>query len=147
MQAGALGVMATYPSIDGIPAHASSWLLTDILRGELGFKGLVVTDDLEMKAITDNYSLSEVAAKSLAAGVDLFLVCHSLDKQVEVLEALLKEAEKGYPKHLIERSSNRIREHKKRHFRVVRTIDRGHARELVGNREHQRIARRLKEGK
>lgn len=41
-KAGALGVMATYPAIDGIPAHASKRILTDILRGELNFQGLVL---------------------------------------------------------------------------------------------------------
>jgi hypothetical protein len=39
---GALGVTATYPAIDGVPTHASEWILTDILRGELGFRGLVL---------------------------------------------------------------------------------------------------------
>ncbi len=41
-KAGALGVMATYPTIDGVPAHASDWILTKILRQELGFEGLVL---------------------------------------------------------------------------------------------------------
>lgn len=39
---GALGVMATYPAIDGVPTHASPWILTEILRNELGFEGLVL---------------------------------------------------------------------------------------------------------
>ena len=42
IRAGALGVMATYPAIDGVPVHASTKILTDILRGELGFEGLVL---------------------------------------------------------------------------------------------------------
>ena len=80
--------------------------------------------------------------------MDLFLCCHSLDKQMLILETLLKEAEEGrYPVHLWDRGFRRIREVKARHFRVVRTLDRGHARELVGNREHLRISRRLKDGK
>ena len=41
-ETGALGVMATYPAVDGVPAHASAWLLTEILREELGFRGLVL---------------------------------------------------------------------------------------------------------
>ena len=48
---------------------------------------------------------------------------------------------------MIERGFRRVRDIKARHFRVLRTIDRQHARELVGNREHQRIARRLRDGK
>ncbi|HNR43072.1 MAG TPA: glycoside hydrolase family 3 N-terminal domain-containing protein [Bacteroidales bacterium] len=43
-KAGALGVMATYPAVDGIPTHASEFLLTKILRNELGFKGLVLSE-------------------------------------------------------------------------------------------------------
>ncbi len=43
-QSGALGVMATYPAVDGVPAHASTWLLTEILRQELGFRGLVLSE-------------------------------------------------------------------------------------------------------
>ena len=46
-----------------------------------------------------------------------------------------------------ERGYRRIRDVKARHFRVLRSVDRQHARELVGNREHVRIARRLKDGK
>ncbi|MGE5645655.1 MAG: glycoside hydrolase family 3 C-terminal domain-containing protein [Acidobacteriota bacterium] len=41
-KAGALGVMATYPAIDGVPTHSSEWILTKILREELGFQGLVL---------------------------------------------------------------------------------------------------------
>ena len=61
---------------------------------------------------------------------------------------LLKQAESGkFPNHVWERNHRRVRDIKARHFRVMRSIDRLHARELVGNREHQRIARRLREGK
>lgn len=139
-----------YPAAD--PEHAmattSRFLLQDILRLELGFKGLVVTDDLEMKAVTQSIGIREATRQALAAGVDLFMVCKTLDDQVAVLETLLEEAEQNrYPKHLWERCYRRIRDVKARHFRVLRSVDRGHARELVGNREHLRIARRLKDGK
>jgi len=129
-------------------ATVSRFLLQDVLRLELGFKGLVVTDDLEMKAVTETIGIEDATRQALAAGVDLFLVCHSIDEQVKVLETLLDEAlKKRYPKHLWERGYRRIRDVKARHFRVLRSVDRQHARELVGNREHMRIARRLKDGK
>lgn len=138
-----------YPALDKEhPATLSRNILQDLLRMELGYKGLTVSDDLEMKAIVDHYDMESAALLGLEAGLDLFLVCHTVDRQVALLEALLKEAETGsYPKHLWERSYNRIRDIKARHFRVVRSVDRVHAREVVGNREHQRIARRLKDGK
>ncbi len=138
-----------YPKIDpDHPATLSRTLLQEVLRLELGFKGLIVTDDLEMKAIEDNMGIEEATRQALHAGVDLFLVCHDYEKQVKVLETLLDETEKGnYPVHMWERGFRRIRDQKHRHFRVIRTLDRTHARELVGNREHQRIARRLRDGK
>jgi beta-N-acetylhexosaminidase len=138
-----------YPKIDDEnPATLSRTFLQEILRLELGFKGLVITDDLEMKSIEDNMGIEEATRRALHAGVDLFLVCHDIEKQVKVLETLLDETEKGnYPVHMWERGYRRIRDIKARHFRVIRTLDRGHARELVGNREHQRIARRLRDGK
>ncbi|MCA9537746.1 MAG: beta-N-acetylhexosaminidase [Myxococcales bacterium] len=138
-----------YPKVDAEHmATTSRYLLQDVLRLELGFKGLVVTDDLEMKAVVDRMGMEEVTIAALEAGVDLFLVCHDIDRQVQVLETLLAQAEQGkYPKHLWERGYRRVRDLKARHFRVVRTVDRQHARELVGNREHIRIARRLKDGK
>jgi len=72
--AGALGVMATYASIDGVPTHASSWLLEEILRGEFGFEGLVLSEGggietLIYSGLAENYS--EAAAMSANAGLDV----------------------------------------------------------------------------
>jgi len=138
-----------YPKVDPENmATVSRRIIHDILRLELGFKGLVVTDDLEMKAVTDTVGIEDATRMALAAGTDVFLVCKSLDAQMAVLETLMSEAEKGnYPKHVWERGYRRVRDVKARHFRVIRSLDRQHARELVGTREHQRIARRLRDGK
>ncbi len=138
-----------YPKIDpDAPATYSKTLLQEVLRLEIGFKGLIVTDDLEMKAITDTVGIEQATVLAFEAGVDLFLCCKEIDKQVLILETLLRLVEKGgYPQHMLERGYRRVRDIKARHFRVIRTIDRQHARELVGNREHARIARRLRDGK
>ena len=50
-KAGALGIMATYPSVDGIPTHASEFLLTDILRNELGFEGWRLVKEAELQLL------------------------------------------------------------------------------------------------
>jgi beta-glucosidase len=71
---GALGVMATYPAIDGIPTHASGFLLTDVLRNEFGFKGLVLSEGggLEtlsyMRVAKNDAETGELALK---AGLDV----------------------------------------------------------------------------
>lgn len=82
-----------FPSVepDGLPATLSRRVLTDLLRGELGFKGLIVTDCLEMKAISDEYGVAEGAVMALAAGADLVLVSHTYEEQRAAIAAV-KEA-------------------------------------------------------
>ena len=73
-KAGALGVMATYPSIDGLPAHGSKKLLTEILRNELGFNGLVMCEGGGLGILVSEKIVStmkESGALSLKAGVDV----------------------------------------------------------------------------
>lgn len=76
------------PSItgDSVPASLSSYMVTDILRGELGFDGLVVTDSLSMEAITDQYGSGEAAVLAVQAGVDLLLMPEDLSAAVSALE-------------------------------------------------------------
>lgn len=73
-KAGALGVMATYPSVDGIPTHASEFLLTDILRGELGFEGLVLGEGSGITTLVYEHlakDQKEAGAMTLQAGLDV----------------------------------------------------------------------------
>ena len=62
-----------------LPASLSPAVVTDLLRGELGFGGVVFTDDLTMGAITQNYGLGEAAVLTVEAGCDMLLVCHGRD--------------------------------------------------------------------
>ena len=59
-----------------LPASLSPAVVTDLLRGKLGFGGVVFTDDLTMGAITQNYGLGEAAVLAVEAGCDMLLVCH-----------------------------------------------------------------------
>jgi beta-glucosidase len=73
-KAGALGIMATYPAIDGIPVHSSEFILTKILREELGFKGLALSEGggietLLYERIAKNWK--EAGAIALKSGVDV----------------------------------------------------------------------------
>ena len=73
-QNGALGVMATYPAIDGVPTHASEKLLTRILRQELGFDGLVLSEGGGIGTLVYEglaATQKEAGALALAAGVDV----------------------------------------------------------------------------
>jgi len=78
-----------YPALDpDHPATLSRPILTHLLRGELGFSGVVASDDLEMQAITGQQAIGEAAVASLAAGADLLLVCQALDRAAVVVDAI-----------------------------------------------------------
>lgn len=80
---------------DSRPATLSKLVVTDILRGELGFDGLIVSDDMTMKAITRAYGLGEACVMALEAGIDLLLVCGSLAESQEAVEAIARAIETG----------------------------------------------------
>lgn len=104
-----------YPALDpDYPATMSERIITDILRKKLGFNGVVITDDLEMKAIENNYHPEISAIQSVKAGVDMLLICHSRDKQIELFNSILKAVESGEIKEdRIEESLYRIARLKK----------------------------------
>ena len=83
-----------FPALDAFwPATMSARVLR-LLRRDLGFDGVIVSDDLEMKAVADRYSIEELVVTSLRAGCDAFLVCHRADLQEQALEALVHRAER-----------------------------------------------------
>lgn len=85
-----------YPQLDPArPATMSGQILTGILRHDLGFKGLIITDDLEMGAITENYVLEEAALEAVLAGADMLLVCHHSEYQEQVLGRLKEAVQNG----------------------------------------------------
>jgi beta-N-acetylhexosaminidase len=84
------------PKIDAEnPASLSRTFITDILRGDLGFDGVVITDDMTMGAIAKKYNIGDAAVKSFNAGSDIILVCHDYYRQTAVIDALIKAAKTG----------------------------------------------------
>ena len=74
---------------DGLPACLSSLVVNGFLRGELGYDGVVVTDSLRMKAITESYKPGPAAVRALQAGADMLLLPEDLDAAAHaVLKAL-----------------------------------------------------------
>ena len=82
-----------YPALDAKPATMAKRIATDLLRTELGFRGVLFSDDLEMKAISA--PAGEAAVDAIAAGCDVLLVCSRADLASECHEALVREAEKS----------------------------------------------------
>lgn len=81
--------------IDDKPATLSKKVITELLRGKLGFKGVIITDDLEMDAITDNYSIEETVLKAIDGGNDILLICHSYNKQIKAFDIIKEEVKAG----------------------------------------------------
>ncbi|MBU0910044.1 MAG: beta-N-acetylhexosaminidase, partial [Proteobacteria bacterium] len=77
------------------PATLSKYILTDLLRAELGFDGLVITDDLEMGAIENERTVSEAAVQAFTAGADMILICHGHEKVCQAYDSLLEAISAG----------------------------------------------------
>ena len=97
IDAGALTVMADSGSINAVPATASHYLLTDILRGQLGFHGVVISDYQDVPALQTAYhvatDLPGAIAKAVNAGVDMSMQVFGADQwQAAALQAVTSGA-------------------------------------------------------
>lgn len=113
LEAGLAAVMTShilFPALDPVlPATLSPAILTGLLREELGFEGLIITDDLEMKGVADGWGAAEAAVLAVLAGADLLLCCHKEETQREIRQALVRAVETGrLPEARVDESVARI---------------------------------------
>jgi beta-N-acetylhexosaminidase len=139
IEAGVLSIMTAHivvRSLGEVPATMSREVIHDLLRAELGFDGLVVTDALEMKAISDTVGVEDGAVRAIAAGADALCLGHDLfDESVASARDALVEAVR----------SNRLAEDRlvSAASRVARIVDLASmAGDAVVDREAGRIAAR-----
>lgn len=87
---------AAYPATtnDNTPASLSKKWMVDILRKKIGFRGVVMADDLEMGGVLAAASIEDAAVETLKAGSDLFPICHNEEKVWSCYEAVLSAAER-----------------------------------------------------
>lgn len=124
----------------GLPATLSPAVLTELLRRELGFPGVVCTDCLEMQGVAAAFSPEERALRAVAAGADLLLVSHTPALQAAVLDALLAAAARGrLSRERLAASACRILRLKARR-RMGLAPDPGAAAEQVGTPAHRELA-------
>ena len=84
------------PKIDSTyPASISKVIITDVLREQLDYEGVIITDDMTMKAILNNFEISEAAVSAVKAGNDIVLVAHDYANVKKVKEAILQAIEAG----------------------------------------------------
>jgi beta-N-acetylhexosaminidase len=88
---------ANYPLVtrDTIPASLSKKWITDVLRRRIGYRGLIVSDDLEMGGVLKAAPVNEAAVEFIRAGGDLCLICHQLDLAERAFESIVRESEKN----------------------------------------------------
>ena len=106
-----------YDALDAVnSASLSPAVMTDLLRNELGFSGVVITDDLEMGAIKNHVDLATLGVKMIQAGGDIALVCHNYDSQQIVYNSILNAVKRG------EISESRIDESVRRILKLKRHL-------------------------
>ena len=102
---------ASYPALtrDSLPASLSKKWISGVLRRRIGYRGLIVSDDLEMGGVLKSRSIGEAAVEFVRAGGDLCLVCHEEKNVMEVHEALARECERDRRFRLrLEESARRV---------------------------------------
>jgi beta-N-acetylhexosaminidase len=125
-----------------VPATMSRRVLVELLRQELEFTGVLVSDDLEMKAIAKHYSVERAVVDGVNASVDLFLVCHHEDVQRRAIGALADAVRDGRV------SEQRLDEALGRLAALARRFARGPEDRLasLGSPEHRALAHGLDAG-
>ena len=87
---------AMYPQIDpDHPASLSKAIITDWLRKDMGYNGVVVTDDMDMGALAKHYTFGDMAVQSILAGSDILLVCHEYEHMQAAYNGLMKAVKDG----------------------------------------------------
>jgi beta-N-acetylhexosaminidase len=136
------------PTIDDAhPATLSRRIVHDLLREDLGFEGVVLTDDLEMRAIAGAWEVPDAAVQAVAAGCDGLLICSGdIDRQAESLEALVHAVEEGrIGRAALDTTFTRLRRAKERFLAEPAGVPMRPAalRQVIGCDAHRRIAEEM----
>lgn len=134
------------PSLDEQrPATLSPRIVRELLREELRYEGVILSDDLDMKAISKHYAVPDAAVQAVAAGCDGVLVCSgSVETQAATLEALVHAVEDArIPYKRVEDALARHRRTKERFLATPVAAAPRPLRALIGTEEHRRIAEEM----
>ncbi|MFN2340950.1 MAG: beta-N-acetylhexosaminidase [Halanaerobium sp.] len=136
-----------FPAIEkeeGIPATLSRAVLTELLREELKFEGLVITDCMEMKAIIKTFGTLEGAVRTIEAGSDTVLVSHSFQRQKNAIEAVIEAVKSGrISEKRIDQSVKRILTLKAKRINLMQVEEADPAK--IDLKSHQKLAQQLAE--
>jgi beta-N-acetylhexosaminidase len=125
---------------DRLPATLSPEIITHLLREQMRYDGVVLTDDLEMHAIVDHYGPGDAAVQALVAGCDMLLICKERDREIGAFEAVEKAVASGViDTARLDRSVARIQRVKQRYVLPYRPAAISDAKLVAGCRSHQAL--------
>ena len=136
-----------YSSLDpNFPATLSYPIVTGLLRQEMGYGGVVFSDDLEMKAIRDNFRAEESALLCVRAGIDVLLFCHELPRAMDAFELLCVEAERDPTlRARVEESHGRIARLKQRFLKSFTGAGASEVERTLLQLDHQRLIEEIQD--
>lgn len=133
---------------DRYPATLSTKIIGGLLRTEMGYDGVVLTDDLEMHAIIDHYGIEEATVRAILAGCDMPLICKDRNREVAAITALDKAVADGtVPVERLEQSLARIARLKERFLFPARPVVISDAKLVVGCRSHRALLHTIEQAR
>ncbi|MBC7788630.1 MAG: glycoside hydrolase family 3 C-terminal domain-containing protein [Anaerolineae bacterium] len=137
------GVM---PALDSsnVPGTLSAKVLTDLLRGEMGFKGIIVSDAMDMQGVLNQFGAAEAAKRGISAGIDILLQPVNVSETIDAVVAGVREGR--YTEARLDSSVRRVLE-TKRKLGLARNklVDLNALRFLVGDSSNVQVARKVAE--
>ena len=137
-----------YPKVDpNYPASLSEVMIQQVLKGNCRYRGLVITDDLGMKALTNKWSTEEIAVRALQAGNDILLYCNEPDAPMRAMDALVDAAANGpLNKEQIEVGYKKILQFKLDKIKNPDPMPLKDALEIISSEHHKKVAEAIATG-
>jgi beta-N-acetylhexosaminidase len=137
-----------FPNVDkDNPVTFSSHFIQDIVRKDLRFKGLIISDDLDMKAMTNKWSKEEIPVKALKAGIEVLLYCNEPDSPVRAIEGVTEAVAQGVlDKNYLESVRRKILDFKKEKLAQPEPMSWDEAVKLIGHPDHLKLAAAINAG-
>ncbi|MGE0527371.1 MAG: beta-N-acetylhexosaminidase [Bdellovibrionales bacterium] len=137
-----------FPQVDpDWPVTLSTKFLKDLLRKELRYRNLVISDDLDMKALANHYNVEDIPVRAFQAGCDILLYCNNFDHPPMALEAMYKAARAHViSAREIDESYNRVVSLKKDTLANPDPVPFSEVAQVIGHSDHQRLAQAILDG-
>lgn len=137
-----------FPQIDPQWPTTLSPKMISMIRDDYHYKGLIITDDMGMKAMSSHFGIVEAPLQALLAGVDLLLYCNDPEVPPQVLEGLIEAAAQGrLPQEQMMNSFARIADFKNQKLKSLNTVARNDLKDWVGTQENIELAQAIRDGK